>query len=119
MFDVGFLELLLIGVVALLVIGPNRLPEVARTAGVYVGRFRRFVSSVQQDVNREISKQEDLARLLDEQKKIVEEHEILEELNRPLHLDDEPKEENRILNRGGDASTPAGAGAVEDKADGR
>jgi sec-independent protein translocase protein TatB len=79
MFDIGFWELLLIAVVALLVIGPERLPGVARTAGVWVGRVRRFVVSVRADVDREL-KQEELAKLLEEQKKsLTEVHEIIEE----------------------------------------
>ena len=79
MFDIGFWEILLIAVVALLVIGPERLPGVARTAGVWVGRVRRFVVSVRSDVEREL-KQEELAKLLEEQKKsLTEVHEIIED----------------------------------------
>ena len=58
MFDVSFSELLVIGVVGLLVIGPERLPEVARTVGKYVGRMRRFVSKVRDDIDREIRQEE-------------------------------------------------------------
>lgn len=54
MFDIGFTELLVIGVVALLVIGPERMPKVARTAGHLFGRFQRYVSSVKSDINREM-----------------------------------------------------------------
>lgn len=54
MFDIGFSELLVIGVVALLVIGPERLPKVARTAGHLFGRFQRYVSTVKADISREI-----------------------------------------------------------------
>jgi sec-independent protein translocase protein TatB len=54
MFDIGFTELLVIGVVALLVIGPERLPKVARTAGHLFGRFQRYVSSVKADIGREM-----------------------------------------------------------------
>ncbi|HYP66849.1 MAG TPA: Sec-independent protein translocase protein TatB [Thiobacillaceae bacterium] len=54
MFDIGFSELLLIGVVALIVIGPERLPKVARTAGHLFGRFQRYVSSVKADISREM-----------------------------------------------------------------
>jgi sec-independent protein translocase protein TatB len=54
MFDIGFSELLLIGVVALVVIGPERLPKVARTAGHLFGRFQRYVSSVKEDISREM-----------------------------------------------------------------
>ena len=67
MFDVGFFELLLIGVVGLLVIGPERLPKVARTAGMWFGRARRFVGSVKQDIEQEM-RAEELKKALDENK---------------------------------------------------
>ncbi len=54
MFDIGFTELLVIGVVALLVVGPERLPKVARTAGHLFGRFQRYVSTVKADIGREM-----------------------------------------------------------------
>jgi len=54
MFDVGFSELIVIGVVALVVIGPERLPRVAKTAGILVGRLQRYVAQVKSDINREI-----------------------------------------------------------------
>jgi sec-independent protein translocase protein TatB len=58
MFDVGFFELCLVALVALLVFGPEKLPEVARSAGLWVGRFRRFIVTVKQDVDRELRLQE-------------------------------------------------------------
>jgi sec-independent protein translocase protein TatB len=58
MFDIGFTELLVIGVVALIVIGPERLPRVARTAGHLVGRLQRYVADVKADINREIEIEE-------------------------------------------------------------
>lgn len=54
MFDIGFTELIVIGVVALIVIGPERLPKVARTAGHLYGRMQRYVSAVKSDISREI-----------------------------------------------------------------
>lgn len=65
MFDVGFSELIVIALVALIVIGPERLPKVARTAGVLLGRLQRYVNDVKSDINREMQ--------LDELKKIQEE----------------------------------------------
>lgn len=53
MFDIGFWEIFLIMVLALLVIGPERLPGAARTAGYWVGRARRFVEGVKSDVEQE------------------------------------------------------------------
>lgn len=58
MFDIGFSELVLIGVIALIVIGPERLPEVARTVGKYVGRARRFVNKVRDDIEQEVRQDE-------------------------------------------------------------
>lgn len=54
MFDVGFSELMVIAVVALLVLGPERLPKVARTAGHLLGRLQRYVNDVKADINREM-----------------------------------------------------------------
>ena len=62
MFDVGFWELAIIAVIALLVIGPERLPKAARTAGLWVGRARRMVTDVKADIDREI-REGDLAEL--------------------------------------------------------
>jgi sec-independent protein translocase protein TatB len=52
-FDISFSELLVISVVALVVIGPEKLPKVARTAGAFFGRLQRFVTQVKEEVNRE------------------------------------------------------------------
>jgi sec-independent protein translocase protein TatB len=54
MFDVGFSELMVIAVVALVVIGPERLPAVARTLGHLFGRLQRYVNDVKADISREI-----------------------------------------------------------------
>ena len=54
MFDVGLSEMMVIGVVALLVIGPEKLPRVARTIGALMGRAQRYVSDVKADISREI-----------------------------------------------------------------
>ncbi len=62
MFDVGLSELMVIALVALIVIGPERLPRVARTAGHLLGRLQRYVGDVKADINREIQL-EDLKKL--------------------------------------------------------
>ena len=78
MFDIGFSELLIIALVGLIVLGPKRLPEVARTAGQWVGRFRRFVADVKDDFDRELQ-HADLAELkklkqeLDDTRRVMEE----------------------------------------------
>src|SRR6266513_1797111 len=54
MFDIGFSELLVIGLVALIVIGTEKLPRVARTHGHLAGRLQRYVADVKADINREV-----------------------------------------------------------------
>lgn len=49
MFDIGFLEILVILIIALMVIGPERMPEVARKLGSFIGRTRRFIDAIKQD----------------------------------------------------------------------
>lgn len=58
MFDISFTELLIIAVVALLVVGPERLPKLARTAGLLLGRLQRYVSDVKADISREMQIEE-------------------------------------------------------------
>lgn len=77
MFDVGFSELLIISLVALLVFGPNRLPEVARTAGQWVGRIRRFMDDVKRDVDREINTEE-LAEFRKLQEELTQARSVIE-----------------------------------------
>ena len=58
MFDIGFSEMVVIAIVALVVLGPERLPKVARTAGVLLGRLQRYVNDVKSDINREMQLEE-------------------------------------------------------------
>ena len=71
MFDVSFSELLVIAVVALLVIGPEKLPKVARTVGAFTGRMQRYVAQIKEEVNREV-RFEELQKLQQEIKQSVE-----------------------------------------------
>ncbi|MBB1518192.1 Sec-independent protein translocase protein TatB [Aquipseudomonas guryensis] len=67
MFDIGFSELLLVGLVALIVFGPERLPGAARTAGLWVGRLKRSFSAIKAEVEREIGADEVRRQLHNEQ----------------------------------------------------
>ncbi len=67
MFDIGFTELLLIGVVALVVLGPDRLPGAVRTAGLWIGRIKRSFSAIKAEVEREIGADEIRRQLHNEQ----------------------------------------------------
>jgi sec-independent protein translocase protein TatB len=58
MFDVGFWELGLIALVALIVVGPERLPRLARTLGMWLGKGRRILSGIKQEIDREIQADE-------------------------------------------------------------
>ncbi len=54
MFDIGFSEMLMLAVVALVVLGPERLPKVAKQAGAWMGKLRRYVDDVKSDINRQM-----------------------------------------------------------------
>jgi len=54
MFDIGFAELLIVSVVALVVLGPEKLPTAARTAGLWIGHIRRTLSGIQKEINAEL-----------------------------------------------------------------
>jgi sec-independent protein translocase protein TatB len=71
-FDIGFSELLLIGVIALLVLGPERLPQAARTAGQWAGRLRAIVQRFTADIDREL-KAEELRQTLREEARLLAE----------------------------------------------
>ncbi len=66
MFDVGFWELCLIGLISLLVIGPERLPKVARLSGFWIGKTRNMIAGVKQEINEEL-RAEEMRQMLKEQ----------------------------------------------------
>ncbi len=77
MFDIGFSELVLVALLALLVLGPKRLPEVARTAGKLLGQVRRWITDVKLDFDRELRGEElaefrKLKEELDETRRLIE-----------------------------------------------
>lgn len=78
MFDIGFSELILIGVVALLVLGPERLPAAARVAGLWVGRIKRGFNSIKEDVERELGA-DDIRRELRNEDILEKERKMLKE----------------------------------------
>ncbi|MFC3284378.1 Sec-independent protein translocase protein TatB [Litchfieldella rifensis] len=72
MFDIGFLELLIIGVVGLLVLGPERLPKAARTTGLWIGKIKRSVSGMQREISAQLEAEELRQKLNEQQKKLDE-----------------------------------------------
>ena len=63
MFDIGFTELLILGIIALMVLGPEKLPHAARMAGAWYGRIKRTLSNVQREIEQEVSALEARQRL--------------------------------------------------------
>ncbi|MEE9309410.1 MAG: Sec-independent protein translocase protein TatB [Cocleimonas sp.] len=72
MFDSGFLELLVVGIIALMVVGPERLPEVAAKAGKFVGKMKAFVATTREDIEKEI-RSDELQSMLNQQKDEISE----------------------------------------------
>jgi sec-independent protein translocase protein TatB len=90
MFDIGFWELCLVGLVSLLVIGPERLPKAARIAGFWVGKTRNMVASVKSEIKQELQAEE-LRQIMQQQAELEAFHHAvadgekeLEEINHTL-----------------------------------
>jgi sec-independent protein translocase protein TatB len=113
MFDIGFWELALIGVVALLVVGPDRLPALARTVGLWVGRIRRYVSTVRDDIEREIQADE-LKSLLSKTDDLNPLKDIIEETTNTIG---EANKELSSARKEADELMSADSGAVLDATD--
>lgn len=103
MFDIGFTELVVIAIVGLIVIGPERMPKVARTVGHLLGRLQRYVGDVKADINREMQL-DDLKKL---QSEVVEQARSMErQVNEQMHTVETSLNQS-ILN--------AGEGAAQEK----
>ncbi|WP_455383820.1 Sec-independent protein translocase protein TatB [Acidihalobacter prosperus] len=79
MFDLGFSEIMLIMIVALVVVGPERLPGLARKAGYWVGRFRRYVVNVRSEIERELNADELRSMLTRQEDEIRELRDMLQD----------------------------------------
>jgi len=78
MFDIGFWEIAVIAIVALLVVGPNELPSLLRTVGAMVKKVRRFIREAKADLDQEIRKVDDLKQLMAKEAEIAELHENMD-----------------------------------------
>ena len=103
MFDIGFLEICVIAVIALLVFGPEKLPGVARSAGLWVGRIRRMITSVKQEMERELRLQEAQEALKESEKNSL--HQFVEEtktslndLKKPITFNDNNSDQTTTTN---------------------
>lgn len=83
MFEVGFSEILMVGLVALLVIGPEKLPKVARMAGYWIAKSKRMVAAVKQEISEEFQAEE-LRQSLKNQSGMNELHKLVEETSNDL-----------------------------------
>lgn len=86
MFDIGFWEFALIGIITLVVVGPEKMPAIARNVGKYVGKAKRFIAKIQEDIDKEI----DTTEIKEHLKTIDKDSGILEV------LDDTKKKLNNI-----------------------
>ena len=116
MFDIGFWELTIIAIVALIVIGPDKLPGVARTAGKWVGRTRRFVNQVKTDIDREV-RQDELRKMLEKESGL---NDIKETLNTDQYNFEEEKDylvsaiDDAQIEQPAATETPADTAAFDD-----
>lgn len=101
MFDIGFWELALIAVVALLVVGPERLPGLARTVGLWVGRIRRYVATVRDDIEREIQADE-LKKMLEKSDNLNPLQDVLDETTNTIGT---AKQEMAAIEKGAQSSS--------------
>jgi sec-independent protein translocase protein TatB len=114
MFEIGFSEIVLIAVIALLVVGPQEFPALVRNLGTWAGKVRHFMSAVKGEFDREINKAEEIKRLMAKEMEIAELHKDLDPHRRAAPAatqDDKPSISNvgagsSPLN-GGDAAAPA------------
>jgi len=74
MFDIGFWEITVIAVVALLVVGPNELPSLLRNVGAMINKVRRFIREAKADLDQELKKVDELKRLVTKEAEIAELH---------------------------------------------
>ena len=109
MFDIGFPELLLVSVVTLLVLGPERLPEALRTLGLWLGRARRSFTRVKTEIEREIG--------MDEVRRQLHNEAIMEQMKQIEHDVDAFSQDIRGVSSPASSSSPAASeGPTEDEA---
>ncbi len=78
MFDIGFWEIIVIAVIALIVVGPDEFPVLVQSIGRGIGKARRFLTSVKHDLDYEIERASEVKRLMEEEARIAEMHRQLE-----------------------------------------
>ncbi|WP_394180858.1 Sec-independent protein translocase protein TatB [Marinomonas posidonica] len=84
MFDIGFSELLVVFVVGLLILGPERLPHAAKTAGLWVRKIRRSINSVQREINAQLDNEEMQQKIAETNKRMLQEGQAIQNTITPL-----------------------------------
>ena len=114
MFDIGFSEIVLIAVIALLVVGPKEFPALVRNIGSWMGKARQFMGAVKTEFEREINKADEIKRLMTKEMEIAELHKDLDPHRRaapPSSLEQDAKASNGTAEKnspavGGDSPAP-------------
>lgn len=116
MFDIGFWEVVLIAVVALVVVGPKELPGLIRSVSAWVSRARQVAGEFQAEFNREVARADELKRLVERETEIAELHKAIEEARAAVPLDapkaerpHRPEEPSGAAADNGAAAVPAAA----------
>ena len=112
MFDIGFLELMVVGILGLLVLGPERLPVAARQVGLFIGKIRRTMGSIQDDLERQVRTEElkdklkdPYATFLDEEESAAKDDVLKDALVKPAST--ENADNNSAQKNDGEDTQPA------------
>jgi sec-independent protein translocase protein TatB len=85
MFDIGFWELVMVAIVALLVAGPNRLPKLAAEAGMWFGKLQRFIRKTRMDIENELHQYEIQQAIREQQRKLEEFKQLVDKTGREMN----------------------------------
>lgn len=116
MFEIGFSEIVLIAVIALLVVGPKEFPTLVRNMGSWLGKVRQFMGAVKTEFDREINKADEIKHLMSKEMEVADVHKNLDPHRRaassatPGHIDEVSRtgnEKTAPAVDGGDNSAPA------------
>lgn len=95
MFDIGFWEIVMIAVVALVVVGPKELPGLVRTVSGWMRQARRVAGEFKEELSREVARAEELKQLIEKETEIAEVHRALEEARSTITIGGEDAGKNR------------------------
>ena len=120
MFDIGFWEMVVIAVVALLVVGPKELPGLIRGVSAWATRARKVAGEFKAEFTREVARAEELKRLVERETEIAEFHKAIEDARATISLDPPAKDKQQTDREGSEAANnDEAAAATERQRDGR